>query len=353
MIYHLSFYLKQYISGCNVFHYVSFRAVSALLTALCLSFLTWEWFINHSQRLFRAKTREHTPKNHEEKGHMPTMGGILIVAIVSLTCLLWSNLYDPHVWIMLTGLLLFGGIGFYDDWNKIRNRKGISARAKFVAQVTSGIILAFMLIASGTQTTVSLPFFKAVNPDIGWLFLPWVAFLVVGFSNAVNLTDGLDGLAIGSLIPTFGTFSLISYLAGHMLLAHYLHIPYAGTAELTVVGAALVGASLGFLWYNAYPAQIFMGDVGALSLGAALAVMAIMAKQELLLLIAGGLFVMETASVMLQVASFKYRGRRIFKMAPIHHHFELKGWQESKITVRFAIISIVLCLITLITLKIR
>jgi len=203
------------------------------------------------------------------------------------------------------------------------------------------------------DTTISFPFFKSLQPDLGWFFIAWVMFILVGTSNAVNLTDGLDGLAIGSLMPNFATFSIICYLAGHYKIANYLHIPFAGSAEIAVLGSILVGASLGFLWYNAYPAQIFMGDVGSLALGSGLALMAIMAKQELLLPIAGGLFMVETISVMMQVFSFKYLGRRIFKMAPIHHHFELLGWPESKITVRFGIISLILCLLALVTLKLR
>ena len=206
---------------------------------------------------------------------------------------------------------------------------------------------------TGASTTLCVPFLKGINPNLGILFVPWAVFIIVGCSNAVNLTDGLDGLAISSLIPNFATFSIICYLAGHVKLSSYLHIPFADSAEITVLGATLVGASLGFLWYNTYPAQIFMGDVGSLALGSALGFMALLAKQELLLAISGGLFVVETLSVIIQVWSFRYLGRRLFKMAPIHHHFELLGWQESKITVRFGIISLILCLITLMTLKMR
>jgi phospho-N-acetylmuramoyl-pentapeptide-transferase len=244
-------------------------------------------------------------------------------------------------------------IGAWDDWRKIKTKRGISARLKFNLQCLIALITAILLFITSINTILVVPFFKTFTPDIGLLFIPWVVFLLVGTSNAVNLTDGLDGLAIGSLIPNFAIFSIIAYLAGHALFANYLHIPFANTAEMTVVGATLVGASIGFLWYNTYPAQIFMGDVGSLALGAALAYLAVVCKQELLLAISGGLFVVEALSVMLQVYSYRYYGKRIFKMAPIHHHFELLGWQESKITVRFGIISLILCLLALMTLKIR
>lgn len=354
MIYHLSMHLMHVLPLLNVCHYVTVRAVAALLTTLVMSFAFGNWFINKSKIFFRSKAREYTPEAHRAKDDMPTMGGIFILMVVTISALLWCNLADVHVWIFLLCLLGFGAIGFWDDWNKIRYKKGISATHKIRAQWSVGLLVAFLLVVTGaTSTTIVFPFFKNLQPDIWWFFIPWAMFIIVGCSNAVNLTDGLDGLAIGSLMPNFATFALMCYLAGHSVLAHYLNIPFAGTAEVAVIGAALVGASLGFLWYNAYPAQIFMGDVGALGLGAALALMAIMAKQELLLPIAGGLFVLETVSVMLQVFSHKYLGRRIFKMAPIHHHFELLGWPEAKITVRFGIISLILCLLAVITLKLR
>ncbi|HZW60777.1 MAG TPA: phospho-N-acetylmuramoyl-pentapeptide-transferase [Candidatus Babeliales bacterium] len=354
MLYHLALYIKSYWSIFNVVHYVSFRAIAALLSSLLLSFMFGNWFIDKSKALFRAKTREWTPERHKEKGEMPTMGGIFILMIVVVNALLWCNLSKSLVWIYLFGLLGFGSIGFWDDWFKIRYKKGISARAKFIAQWSVAACTALLLVYVGKlDTTVCFPFFKSLNPDIGIFFIPWAMFILVAMSNAVNLTDGLDGLAMGSLIPNFTTFSIICYLAGHYQIADYLQIPFAASAEITVLGAILTGASLGFLWYNTYPAQIFMGDVGSLALGAGLALMALMAKQELLLVIAGGLFVVETLSVMMQIFSFKHFGKRIFKMAPIHHHFELIGWQESKITVRFGIISLILCLLALITLKLR
>ncbi len=354
MIYHLSLWLKQYISWFNVFHYVSIRSMAALLTALFFSLLFGGWFIKKFAVLFRSKPREYTPANHKTKINLPTMGGIFIVITVIASSLLWCNLSKPDVWIFLLCVTLFGAIGFWDDWNKIRYRKGITARKKFVAQLVSAtLIVCLWNFTISPDQTVVLPFFKDAQPYIGPLFIAWAVFIILGSCNAVNLTDGLDGLAIGSLIANFSTFSIIAYLAGHIKIADYLHIPYAGTAELTVIGAGLVGASMGFLWYNTYPAQVFMGDVGSLALGAGLALMALMTKQELLLLIAGGLFVIETLSVIMQVISFKIWKRRIFKMAPLHHHFELIGWPESKITTRFAIISIVLSLFALMTLKIR
>lgn len=354
MLYHIAYFFRESVHLLNVIHYVSFRAMAALLTALILSFLFGNRYIKLSGRLFRSQARENTPEAHQAKNDMPTMGGVFMIAVAFFTTLLWCNLGRPEVWIALWCLIGFGAIGFWDDWGKISRRKGISERLKFYAQ--NGVafsVVCFWLYFVCPSTHLCVPFLKGFNPELGLWILPWAVFILVGASNAVNLTDGLDGLAIGSLISAFGTFSVIAYVAGHAAFAHYLHIPYAGTAEIAILGAALVGTSLGFLWYNAYPAQIFMGDVGALSLGAVLALMAIMTRQELLLPLAGGVFVVETVSVILQVFSYKFLKRRIFKMAPIHHHFELLGWPEAKITVRFAIITIVLCLITLMTLKIR
>lgn len=285
---------------------------------------------------------------------MPTMGGIFIITVIVASSLLWCDLANPRLWVFLFGLVSFGTLGFWDDWSKIKHGKGISVFVKFFSQWSIALFIAIgLLFIVGMETTVVFPFFKTLQPDIGWLFIPWAMFVIVGCSNAVNLTDGLDGLAIGSLIPNFTTFAIIGYLAGHFKIASYLNIPFAASAEVAVIGAILAGVSLGFLWYNTYPAQIFMGDVGSLALGAGLAIMALMAKQELLLIIAGGLFVVETISVIAQVFSLKLLGRRVFKMAPIHHHFELLGWQESKITTRFGIISLILCLLAIITLKIR
>lgn len=354
MIYHLALYLKNSFSFFNLFHYVSFRAMAALLTSLVFSFMFGNWFITQSKLFFRSKARELTPENHRAKDDMPTMGGLFILATVLFSSLLWCNLYQPEVFLFLGCLVGFGFIGFLDDWYKIRVKKGISARLKFGLQLGVAFVIALGVFWQSPEAArVALPFFKNVYCDMGYFFILWVIFILVSTSNAVNLTDGLDGLAIGSLIPNFALFSLICYLAGHYSLAHYLHIPYTHSSEITIIGSTLLGASLGFLWYNAYPAQIFMGDVGSLALGSGLALMAIISKQELLLPLSGGLFVVEAASVIAQVISFKFLGKRIFRMAPIHHHFELLGWQESKITVRFAIISLILCIIALMTLKIR
>lgn len=353
MLYHLANYLQQYMSFLNVVHYISFRVMASLLTALVLSFIFGSWFIEQSAR-FRAGVREYTPSSHQVKNETPTMGGLFVLLTTFVTALLWCNLTSPEVWIFLFCMGGFAAIGFWDDWSKIRFRKGIKESHKFRAQITVGLLAAlawYYLVEPPTE--VCVPFLKNFSPELGILLIPWAAFILVSTSNAVNLTDGLDGLAIGSLILNFGTFTIICYLAGNYAFAHYLHIPFTQTSEIAILGATLVGASLGFLWYNTYPAQIFMGDVGSLALGSGLALMALMARQELLLVIAGGLFVVETLSVIAQVMSFRYLGKRIFKMAPLHHHFELLGWQEAKITTRFGIITFVLCLLALMTLKLR
>jgi phospho-N-acetylmuramoyl-pentapeptide-transferase len=354
MFYTLSSYFRDTIFFANVFHYISFRAIAALLTALLVALISGGWFIGSWALFFRSKAREDTPESHRAKDDMPTMGGIFILFTILVTSLLWADLTNPLVWTFLICIFGFGAIGFADDWKKIRKGKGIYARSKFIAQWSVAALISLLLVFwVGTKTIFVFPFFKNLTPDLGLLFIPWAMFILVSCSNAVNLTDGLDGLAIGSLLPNFVLFSLIGYLAGHTLIAAYLNIPYAASAELAVLGSTLIGASLGFLWFNAYPAQIFMGDVGSLALGSALALMALAAKQEFLLAISGGLFVLETVSVILQVFVFKRWKKRIFKMAPIHHHFELMGWPEAKITTRFGIISLVLCLLALITLKLR
>jgi phospho-N-acetylmuramoyl-pentapeptide-transferase len=353
MIYHLSLLLQPHFHIFNVLHYVSFRAMAALLTSLALSFLFGNKSIKKSRVLFRSRARDWTPESHRLKDGKPTMGGVFIILNVILTTILWANWTKDTVWLFMLCMIGFGVIGFWDDWNKIKYKKGISERKKIIAQLSVALAVVLIWRWAGASTLLSFPFFKGLSPNLGLLFVPWAVFILVGCSNAVNLTDGLDGLAISSLIPNFATFSIICYLAGHIKLSSYLQIPFADSAEMTVIGSTLVGASLGFLWYNSYPAEIFMGDVGSLALGSALAFIALASKQELLLAISGGLFVVETLSVIIQVFSFKYLGRRLFRMAPIHHHFELLGWEESKITVRFGIISLVLCLIALMTLKMR
>lgn len=354
MLYHLARYLAHYWSALNVIHYVSFRILAALLSTLAFSFLWGAAFISFAGQHFRSKTRERLPERHKQKGELPTMGGIFILGMAIFNTLLWCDLTKPSIWLMLLMMLGFGFIGAWDDWIKIKTHRGIPAKQKFGLQVLiASIVIGLWLWGIGAATTVTVPFLKEFQPDLGRLFFLWALFVVLGCSNAVNLTDGLDGLAIGSLLPNFVTFLFLCYVAGNAQWTAYLSIPYAGTAEVAIIGAILVGASLGFLWYNAYPAQIFMGDVGSLSLGAGLAFMALLSKQELLLTLSGGVFVAETISVILQILSYRLRGTKIFRMAPMHHHFELIGWQEAKITVRFAIVSLVLCLLALLTIKIR
>lgn len=354
MIYHLAQAFQEQHHFFNLFHYVSVRAIAAFLSSLLLSFIFGNWFINASGRYFRSKVREYTPANHQLKNDTPTMGGLFILGIFTINTLLWNNLGRVDVWLFVACLLGFGAIGFYDDWKKIHKEKGISARHKFILQNgLSLVLIAAWYFLTTPDSSLCIPFLKNCMPHLGWLLIPWGAFIITATSNAVNLTDGLDGLATGPLMFNFATFGTIAYLAGHKHFSAYLHIPFAGSSELAICAATLIGCMLGFLWYNTYPAQIFMGDVGALAFGAGLALMALMCRQELLLVIAGGIFVMETVSVIIQVLSFRYFKRRVFKMAPIHHHFELMGWNEPKITVRFWIISIILCVLALLTLKIR
>jgi phospho-N-acetylmuramoyl-pentapeptide-transferase len=354
MLYHLSQIFKYSSGFFNIFHYVSVRVISALLTSIIFSFILGDWFVRASKRRFRSKVREWIPQTHDVKNNTPTMGGLFILLVLSLNMLLWCDLTNLRVWLFFFGVLGFGLIGFVDDWAKIKKNKGISARLKFSLQffvATVVTLLWYFLLKPDAH--LCIPFFKNLNPYLGLLLIPWAIFIIIGTSNAVNLTDGLDGLATGPLMFSFSTFAVIAYLAGHKYFAMYLYIPFAGTSDLAVLGATLVGALLGFLWYNTYPAQIFMGDVGALAMGAGLGLMALFTRQELLLPITGGIFVLETLSVIIQVFSYKVFGKRVFKMAPIHHHYELMGWKESKITIRFWIISIILSVITLLTLKIR
>lgn len=354
MIYHMAQALQTKYSFFNVFHYVSVRSICALLSSLLISFAFGNRFIRFCQKNFRSKAREWTPESHQAKNDTPTMGGLFVISVFLINALLWTNLTKINVWLFLICVLGYGLIGFLDDVYKLKYKKGISASLKFRLQIGFGLLLslAWYLMLS-PNTSICVPFFKNFMPEIGILLIPWATFIIVATSNAVNLTDGLDGLAAGPLIFNFSTFAFIAYLAGHVKFATYLFIPYSGSAEMTVLACTLVGALVGFLWYNTYPAQIFMGDVGSLAMGAGLAFLALIVRQEFLLLISGGIFVMETVSVILQVAYFKLTGKRIFLMAPIHHHFELKGWKESKVTVRFWIISMILCLTALLTLKIR
>jgi len=354
MLFHFAAYSKYMGAYSHLLQYVSVRAMGALLSSWVLFVVCGELFIKACSLFFRSPSRQWTPDNHRSKNNTPTMGGIFIVTVIIVSTLLWCNLTSPLVWLAIACLLGFGAIGAWDDWSKISLKKGIPASQKFIAQLIVAFTISMgWLYLAYPSTELYFPFFKNFHPEMGFLFIPWVMFVLIGTSNAVNLTDGLDGLATGSLLPTFGVFSLISYAAGHYVIAQYLSIPFAGTAEVAVIGAAVIGALLGFLWYNMYPAQIFMGDVGSLPLGAVLAFIALVSKQELLLPLAGGLFVVETLSVILQVLYFRYFKKRLFKMAPIHHHFELLGWHESKVTIRFCIISFILAVVTVATLKVR
>ena len=360
MLLELFQYLAQYESGFRVFQYLTLRAILGVLTALVISFIAGPPLI---RRLTRARigqqVRDDGPQSHLSKAGTPTMGGTLILVAVAIATLLWSDLHNRFVWIALGTTLLFGVIGGVDDWRKLKygNSKGLSARAKYFWQSVVGLGAALIMYYTAqvpAETTLIVPFFKEIAIPLGWGFVPLAYFVIVGSSNAVNLTDGLDGLAILPTVMVAGALGVFAYVSGHVHFASYLGIPHVpGVGEIVVFCGALVGAGLGFLWFNAYPAQVFMGDVGALALGAALGVVAVMVRQELVLFIMGGVFVMETVSVILQVASYRLTGRRIFRMAPLHHHFELKGWPEPRVIVRFWIITVILVLIGLATLKIR
>ncbi|MBI5577020.1 MAG: phospho-N-acetylmuramoyl-pentapeptide-transferase [Deltaproteobacteria bacterium] len=358
MLYHLLFPLHADYSFFNVFRYITFRTIYAAITALLLCFVIGPWLIRElGSHQIGQTIRRDGPESHLAKEGTPTMGGLLIVLATVIPTLLWANLGNPYIWIAVFVTVGFGTIGFVDDYRKVvkKDSKGLSPRAKFLCQILLAAIAASLIYLDiGFQDKVSIPFFKKLNPSLGYLYIPFVIFVIVGASNAVNLTDGLDGLAIGPSIISAGTYMLFAYLAGHIKIANYLQIQYVpGAGELTIFCGAMAGAGIGFLWYNTYPAQVFMGDTGSLSLGAALGAVAVMVKQEIVLALVGGVFVMEAVSVILQVYFFKTTRKRIFRMAPVHHHFELKGWAEPKIIVRFWIISIILALLAISTLKIR
>jgi len=342
----------------NVFKYITFRTFGAAITAVLLSLLMGPSFIRFLQRKQMGQAiRDDGPQSHLSKKGTPTMGGGLILMSVSVSTLLWADLQNAHLWIALATTLLCGAVGYVDDYRKVvlKNPKGISAKQKMLALMVIGLAASYAIYAlRDTPPVLKFPFFKDWSIDLGWFFLPFAAFVIVGASNAVNLTDGLDGLAVGPTITTASTFLILAYCAGHAKIAEYLQIPYVpGAGELSIFLATVSASCLGFLWFNTYPTQVFMGDVGSLSLGAALAVCAVITKNEILLALCGGIFVLEALSVMAQVASFKMTGKRVLRMAPIHHHFELKGWAEPKVIVRFWIISILLALFTLSTLKLR
>ncbi len=358
MLYHLLFPLHANYSFFNVFRYITFRTIYAAITALLISFLLGPWLI----RVLRGRQIGQTirldgPESHLSKEGTPTMGGLLIVLATVIPTLLWANLASHYIWIAVFVTLGFGAIGFVDDYKKVirKDTKGLSPRGKLVAQFAiSAAAAALIYMDIGIKDTVLIPFLKNVRPSLGFLYIPFIILVIVGASNAVNLTDGLDGLAIGPSIIAAGTYMLFAYLTGNVKIANYLQIQYVpGVGELTIFCGALAGAGLGFLWFNAYPAQLFMGDTGSLALGGALGTVAVMVKQELVLVLVGGVFVVEALSVIFQVTSYKTRRKRIFRMAPIHHHFELQGWAEPKIIVRFWIISIILALLAISTLKIR
>ncbi|SMG67057.1 phospho-N-acetylmuramoyl-pentapeptide-transferase [methanotrophic bacterial endosymbiont of Bathymodiolus sp.] len=353
-------YLTEFESGFRVFQYLTLRAILSALTALMISFIVGPSMIRSlSNKNIGQSVRDDGPESHYEKAGTPTMGGTLILVGIATSTLLWGDLENSYIWVALLVTMTYGIIGFIDDYKKVKlgNSDGLSARAKYFWQSVIALTAAIYLFKTAqvpAETQFIVPFFKDVMIDMGWSYVVLTYFVIVGTSNAVNLTDGLDGLAILPTVMVAGALAIFAYLTGHMMFAEYLAIPYVPKAgELIVFCAALVGAGLGFLWFNAYPAMVFMGDVGALALGAALGVVAVLVRQEIVLVIMGGVFVMETVSVIIQVASFKLTGKRVFRMAPIHHHFELKGWPEPRVIVRFWIITFILVLVGLATLKLR
>ena len=361
MLYNFLVPLSEHWSFLNLFKYITFRSIGAVLTALILSFLIGPWMIKSLQKLQVSgqPIRDDGPERHIlEKAGTPTMGGTLILLAITVPTLLWADVTNPYIQLVLGTTLAFGMIGFWDDYLKVakKNPKGVSGRLRFILQSTIALGLAYALTEVNGEIfgQLSLPFLKDFSWNMGFLFFPFAILVIVGTGNAVNLTDGLDGLAIGPAMLAAASFLIISYVTGHIHFANYLGVPYIkGAGELAVFCGAMVGAALGFLWFNTYPAQVFMGDVGSLALGAALGSIAMVTRHEVVLAIIGGVFVVETLSVIIQVASFKLIGKRVFRMAPIHHHFELKGWAEPKIIVRFWIISIILALVGLATLKVR
>ena len=360
MLLYLTNYLAQFESGFNVFNYLTMRAILGALTALAFSFIVGPRVIQHlSVKQLGQPVRDDGPETHLLKAGTPTMGGALILAAISVATLLWADLGNSYVWIVLFVTLSFGVIGYIDDYKKLvlQDPAGISATQKLFWQSSAALIAAVALYLTATdevQTSLLIPYFKDLAIPIGLFQVVVTYFFIVGFSNAVNLTDGLDGLAIMPTVLVGGALGIFAYVTGNVNFSDYLGIPYVpGTGEILVFCTALTGAGLGFLWFNTYPAQVFMGDIGALSLGAALGVVAVVVRQEIVLAIMGGVFVVETLSVMIQVASFKLTGKRVFRMAPLHHHFELKGWAEPKVIVRFWIITVILVLIGLASLKIR
>lgn len=363
MLYHLLLPLHERFAAFNVVRYITFRTAAASLSALALSLLLGPWLIRRLREFQVGQVvRSDGPATHKPKAGTPTMGGLLILASVFLPTLLWADLRNPYIWIAVLATAAFGAIGFVDDYLKVtrHSHHGLFARYKFASQVivAVGVGVALIMLANENpplyNTRLVFPFFKNFIPDLGWWYIPFAAFVLVAATNTVNLTDGLDGLAISTFAVSAATYTALAYLTGHAVFASYLLlVHFEPIGELTIFCGALVGASLGFLWWNAHPADIFMGDVGSLGLGGALGTVALLTKQELLLPIVGGVFVLEGLSVIIQVASFKLRGKRVFRMAPLHHHFELIGWAEPKVITRFLILAIVFALFSLTTLKLR
>lgn len=360
MLIWLAEWLTQFESGFNVFSYLTLRAILSTLTALLIAILIGPAMIRWLQRLQIGQTvRDDGPQSHLSKAGTPTMGGVLILAAILASSLLWADLTNRYVLATLAIVVCYGIIGFVDDYRKVirKDSKGLIARWKYFWQSVVALIVAFYLYSSAQQTAETaliVPFFKEIMPQLGLMYVVIAYFAIVGTSNAVNLTDGLDGLAIVPTILVAGAFAIFAYVTGNANFSDYLNIPFIPlTSELVIVCTAIVGAGLGFLWFNTYPAQVFMGDVGSLALGGTLGILAVLVRQEIVLIIMGGVFVIETLSVILQVGSYKLRGQRIFRMAPIHHHYELKGWPEPRVIVRFWIISLILVLVGLATLKLR
>lgn len=360
MLYWLADVLSEYIGVLTVFKYLTLRGILGVITALFIALWVGPHMIHKlSVHQIGQSVRDDGPKSHLSKAGTPTMGGALILVAIGIATLLWSDLNNRYVWITLFVCTAFGAIGWVDDYRKVveKNSKGLPARWKYFWQSVAAIVAGLALYSTATlpqETELIVPFFKEVVFDLGPAFIVLTYFVLVGSSNAVNLTDGLDGLAIMPTVLVAGALGIFAYVSGNSVFANYLHIPHVpGSGELIIFCGAMVGAGLGFLWFNTYPAQVFMGDVGALALGAALGIVAVIVRQEIVLFVMGGVFVMETVSVILQVASFKLTGRRIFRMAPLHHHFELKGWPEPRVIVRFWIVTVILVLIGLATLKIR
>ncbi len=355
MLYYFLYPLAKIHSIFNVFQYITFRTIYASLTALVLSFIVGPYLIKKlSSMQVTEVIRKDGPPSHLIKEGTPTMGGLIILIAVMVSVLLWGRFDNIYIWVLSIVTIGMGIIGFVDDSKKMRGKGGLKPSTKIVCQIIVATAAVLVLLNSGIDTTLSVPLLKDVRIELGWFYLPFAVCVIAGTSNAVNLTDGLDGLAIGPMTIAAATYMLFSYLTGHSRFAEYLNImSVVNAGELAVFAGAMAGASLGFLWFNTYPAQVFMGDIGALSLGGALGTIAVITKHEILLLLVGGIFVVEALSVIFQVSSFKMRGKRVFQMAPIHHHYELKGWPEPKIIVRFWIIAIILALIAVSTLKIR